>query len=192
MAKLPSRAAPPSAPLMSSDDQELSEQLLENVIGILRSQLGVESTPVDALRSYCKRVSNSYFLHWKETKNPYWVWKCFARLSSISVSFGNLYPDYREHSFVGEFTSWCIDYLSEVSFRIEALAAGKDFRSNPLKDIKSEEAIGIIPNAFGFTSKGWNAFKEIKSEEIPMLFLQVRELEKMDGKKPSFDLEYLM
>lgn len=158
--------------------------LMERALEQRRRLLGPNATLLDAARDWHEATSLRFETRWRGSKNPIWVWRALTRLASLCVYAGNLCPELRGKRFVGEFPSWCVEYLIESAYRIEQLAAGYDFRISDFQErfgtalgpLTPDDSATLLPAALLFTRRGWSAFKEYKTDDFLRLYLEVEEI----------------
>ncbi len=101
---------------------------------------------------------------YKNTKNPVYVWKAiFFYMSDIGVIIQReAAPDWEP--WTGVLPDWCRRYLLTCAAAVDSLCLGLHYDNNKLdEDITHSSAATLVPPAFGFTKKGWNAFLEHRS-----------------------------
>jgi hypothetical protein len=164
--------------------------------------LGSGATVLDAARIFHQQMSDGYRSQWLATKNPIWIWHCLTRLKSFSVQAANCFPELTEQKIGDDVPNWCIEYLLDAAYKIEALAGGRDFRNSHAhpesvrtafsNEILPRDMPCRLPAALGFVRPGWSAFKQYQNEDVPRLHLALRDVEKLAGRKPSLGIGDLM
>ncbi|WP_144185754.1 hypothetical protein [Elioraea rosea] len=177
-------------------------ELIKIILDGHQKMLGPEASRLDAARAAHDRTAENYGKSYAKSQNPIWAWRCITALRTLCVYASRECPELRAQTFVRELPDWCLAYLVESAYRIECLSGLRDFEKpgamdghrmqfqGPV-DLEPEHAAAMVPRALGFVRDGWNAFSRYAADFLPRLYLDVREVEKLAGRKPSFKLREL-
>jgi hypothetical protein len=158
--------------------------MVANGLEIRRKNIGQDATLMDAAREWHSDMSASFETTWRGSGNPIWVWRGLARLASLCVYASAVCPELRGRRFIEDVPQWCAEYLIDAAYRVEQLAAGRDFRSRDLTPrfhfvdghLSPEQARDLIPSALSFVRPGWSAFREYRDDDLSRLFLENQEI----------------
>jgi hypothetical protein len=152
---------------------------------------------MDAAMAWHNSMSDSFRKNWETTQNPIWVWRAMTRLNSLCAYASAACPELRGRDFIGGIPDWCVPYLLQSAFRVEALAGLRDFRTSRAADQREGETPPLspkqsserLPAALGFARPGWNAFGEYAGEALPRMMLDVMDIERGAGKPNTMTLD---
>lgn len=168
--------------------------LVARGLELQRAKMPSGATLLDAACAWHEVMSASFETHWRETRNPIWVWRCIARLRALCSYAAAVVPELRGKRFIAGIPDWCQDYMIDGAYKVERLARLRDYRDEQLHptglhlvdgQLTPKQCAERLPAALGFVRSGWNAFREYEAEELPLMMLETAAIAK-DGSY-SFD-----